>query len=124
MTTLNPSASNTEFSAKINVEPGLDELAQASWRDVLPIHPAAELFPRMSADELRVLGKDIKTNGLTSPIVVWSDGKSPTHLLDRAQVTDFKGVARSRERRPLFRETATQETDHAHDDVANLLRSK
>ena len=23
------------------------------WRDVLPIHPAAELFPRMNADELR-----------------------------------------------------------------------
>src|SRR5262249_21170871 len=35
-----------------------------SWRDVLPIHPAAELFPRMSPDELRVLGEDIKNNGL------------------------------------------------------------
>jgi hypothetical protein len=31
-----------------------------SWRDGLPIHPAAELFPLMSADELRELGEDIK----------------------------------------------------------------
>src|SRR5262249_52732963 len=47
-----------------------------SWRDVLPIHPAAELFPRMSADELRTLGEDIKKNGLTSPIVLWEAGKT------------------------------------------------
>ena len=30
-----------------------------SWRDILPIHPAAALFPRMSRDELRELGEDI-----------------------------------------------------------------
>jgi hypothetical protein len=41
-----------------------------SWRDVLPIHPAAELFPRMSDDELRALGEDIKKNGLTAPISI------------------------------------------------------
>jgi hypothetical protein len=43
----------------------------ASWRDALPIHPAAELFPLMSPDELRVLGEDIKKNGLRSDIVLW-----------------------------------------------------
>jgi hypothetical protein len=53
-----------------------------SWRDTLPIHPAAELFPRMSPDELRALGKDIRKLGLTSPIVLFSDGKSPVRLLD------------------------------------------
>jgi hypothetical protein len=53
-----------------------------SWRDVLPIHPAAELFPLMSPAELRKLGEDIKKNGLTSPIVLWSDRKSPAVLLD------------------------------------------
>src|SRR5262249_41931683 len=41
-----------------------------SWRDAIPIHPAAELFPLMSCDELRALGEDIKVNGLTSPIAV------------------------------------------------------
>ena len=30
------------------------------WRDVLQIHPAAELFPLMTPDELRALGEDIK----------------------------------------------------------------
>jgi hypothetical protein len=53
-----------------------------SWRYVLQIHPAAELFPLMIPGELAVLGADIKTNGLTSPIVLWTDGKSPEQLLD------------------------------------------
>jgi hypothetical protein len=53
-----------------------------SWRDTLPIHPAAELFPRMSEAELVALGKDIRKHGLTSSIAVWSDGKSPQQLLD------------------------------------------
>jgi hypothetical protein len=41
-----------------------------SWRDVLPVHPAAELFPRMSEEELDALAKDIQKYGLTSPIVI------------------------------------------------------
>jgi hypothetical protein len=55
-----------------------------SWRDVLPIHPAADLFPMMSRDELLELGEDIKKHGLTSPIVLWSpdDKRHATFLLD------------------------------------------
>ena len=58
-----------------------------SWRNVLKIHPAAELFPRMSEDELRALGEDIKKHGLRSPIVLWKEGaftdaKAATYLLD------------------------------------------
>jgi len=41
-----------------------------SWRDVLPIHPAAELFPPLPPDELRALGEDIRKHGLTSPIAI------------------------------------------------------
>ena len=45
------------------------------WRDHLPIHPAAALFPLMSESELRELGEDIKKrSGLVSPIVLY-DGK-------------------------------------------------
>src|SRR5262249_28691019 len=40
------------------------------WRDVLPIHPAAELFPRLPPDELKALGADIKTNGQRQPIAI------------------------------------------------------
>jgi hypothetical protein len=55
-----------------------------SWRDVLPVHPAADLFPLMSPNELRELGEDIKKNGLLTPIVVWSptEGSEEQYLLD------------------------------------------
>jgi hypothetical protein len=43
-----------------------------SWRDVLPVHPAAELFPLMAEAELRELGESIKAGGLSSRIVLWS----------------------------------------------------
>jgi len=48
-------------------------MSKKSWRDVLPVHPAAELFPMMSEAELRELGEDIKKNGLKSPVVLWRD---------------------------------------------------
>jgi ParB-like chromosome segregation protein Spo0J len=41
-----------------------------SWREVLPVHPAAELFPLMSETELRELGEDIKAHGLLSPFAI------------------------------------------------------
>src|SRR5215469_7023124 len=41
-----------------------------TWRDHLKVHPAADLFPMMSEDELRELGEDIRANGLLSPIVI------------------------------------------------------
>lgn len=43
----------------------------ASWRDVLPVHPAAELFPALSPEELRELGANIKQRGLVSAVVLW-----------------------------------------------------
>ena len=33
--------------------------ARKSWRDVLEVHPAADLVPLMLADELKVLADDI-----------------------------------------------------------------
>jgi hypothetical protein len=44
-----------------------------SWRDVLPVHPAADLFPLMSPDELRELGEDIAKNGPHQRIVLWAE---------------------------------------------------
>ena len=68
--------------------------ASSSWRSTLPIHPAAELFPRMSPDELRALGEDIIKNGLTSPIVLWQpDSKSPARLLDGISRLDAIEIA-------------------------------
>jgi hypothetical protein len=45
--------------------------AGTSWRDHIKVHPAADLFPMMSDDELKALGEDIKENGyMNSPIVL------------------------------------------------------
>ena len=65
-----------------------------SWRDTIDIHPAAELFPLMSPDELRVLGEDIKKNGLASPIVLWrSHPQAPVQLLDGRNRLDAIEIA-------------------------------
>jgi hypothetical protein len=54
-----------------------------SWRDQVSIHPAAELFPPMSAEELKALGEDIKKNRLRHSIVLWGGrGNVPDQLLD------------------------------------------
>jgi hypothetical protein len=44
-----------------------------SWRDFLTVHPAADLFPRMSESELRELGEDIEKNGLLEQPVFYRD---------------------------------------------------
>src|SRR5262249_19725522 len=62
--------------------------ASSSWRSTLPIHPAAELFPRMSPDELRALGEDIVKTAL------WRrDSKSQPSLLDGISRLDAIEIA-------------------------------
>jgi hypothetical protein len=39
---------------------------------VLPVHPAADLFPLMSRDELIALANDIEKNGLRTQILFWA----------------------------------------------------
>jgi N6-adenosine-specific RNA methylase IME4 len=53
-----------------------------SWRDILPVHPAADLFPMMSDAELKELGDDIKKNGLEHRPVIWVDKSEKEWLLD------------------------------------------
>jgi hypothetical protein len=43
-----------------------------SWRDVIKVHPAADLFPMMPPDQLKALGEDIKANGFAHQIVLWT----------------------------------------------------
>ena len=57
--------------------------APKSWRDTLKVHPAAELFPLMSREELLELGEDIKERGLHTSITIWKAEKHlPPELLD------------------------------------------
>ena len=58
-----------------------------SWRDFFPIHAAAEMFPLMSPDELRVLGEDIKKNGLTSQIARNGLAAKPESAVTRDQAS-------------------------------------
>jgi hypothetical protein len=44
----------------------------ASWRDLIKVHPAADLFPMMHDAELDELGRDIIKNGLGVGIVLWA----------------------------------------------------
>ena len=57
------------------------------WRDVLPVHRAAELFPVISRDELLALGEDIKKNGLQQPVVL-------TEIMDEDPDGGFSGTGK------------------------------
>jgi hypothetical protein len=52
------------------------------WRDVLSVHPAAELFPLMPETELRELGEDIKRRGLLEQPVFYRDPELGVCVLD------------------------------------------
>ena len=46
------------------------------------VHPAAELFPMLAADELAELAEDIRTQGLHEPLWVWEDPERGPVILD------------------------------------------
>ena len=52
------------------------------WREIFEVHPAADVFPMMSDEELADLAEDIKSNGLRVPIVVDYNDKGGAILLD------------------------------------------
>jgi hypothetical protein len=56
--------------------------APKSWRDVLPVHPAAEMFEPLSADEFKDLVDDIKRHGIRTPIGIWSGADDCEFLID------------------------------------------
>src|SRR5215469_16977945 len=44
-----------------------------NWREHLPVHPAADLFPLLSPDDLKTLADDIMANGMQHRIPLWGD---------------------------------------------------
>jgi hypothetical protein len=55
-----------------SISAATDGTVNQSWRDLIKVHPAAELFPMMSDAELVELGKDIVENGLKQWLVSWT----------------------------------------------------
>ena len=70
-----------------------DKTPQA-WRECIVVHPAAELFPRLSAEELRALGEDIKQHGLTSPITIFAELLQPGDLSSGFKFSLLDGISR------------------------------
>jgi hypothetical protein len=64
-----------------------------SWRDLIKVHLAAELFPLMSPEELKALGEDIKANGLTDPVTTWRDKDGTEWLIDGRNRLDAMAAA-------------------------------
>jgi DNA-binding Lrp family transcriptional regulator len=80
---------------------------KATWKDLLPVHSAADNFPMMSEPELRELGEDIKKNGLRERVAVWESEDGQWFLLDgrnRLAALELAGI-------PL-----ELEIDHDEDD--------
>ena len=51
-----------------------------SWRELIEVHAASDLFPQMSDDEIAELARDIKENGLLQEITLFtSEQPEPEH---------------------------------------------
>ena len=64
-----------------------------SWRDVVKIHPAAEMFPRLLDGELRELAEDIKQVGQRVPVAVFHPDLDFEQLLDGRSRLDAMQLA-------------------------------
>lgn len=60
----------------------MSETDKPSWRDLMPVHPAADMFPMLDDAELVALGNDIKKNGLAHPIAFIKDDDGKAILID------------------------------------------
>jgi hypothetical protein len=69
--------SDTEFAAAPS-----SPSKHPSWRSTLAVHPAADMFPLLSKDELIALGNDIKKNDIRVPIALWRSADGVDSLLD------------------------------------------
>jgi hypothetical protein len=77
----------------------------SKWRDKTKVHPASDVFPMMTDDELKALGDDIKANGLKHPILFHCDGTPDFILIDgrnRYEAMERAGLPLPRPRASVF----------------------
>ena len=99
----------------------------ADGRPQYPVHPAAALFPMMSAEELDVLGDDMLANGQREAIVLYRgqilDGRN------RFEACILKGIEpRFREERPAdpyaFVATANLHRRHLSEEQRGMIAAR
>ena len=107
------------------------EYTTKSWRDVLPIHPAADLFPLMSSpDELRALAEDarIRKNGLQSlPKVQLDQNGNPVVLdgrnrLDALELLGVEITTDTPDKRRIFEPISHDVAPYSYVVSANIHR--
>lgn len=95
----------------------------STWRDILPIHPAADALPLLSKEALQELADDIQTNGLHVPITIWYDVVADKHyLLDGRNRLDAMELAGCRFTKLNARaSTLTFDSDHPEDGTTYVV---
>src|SRR5215204_4710477 len=63
-----------------------------SWRDVLPVHPAADVFPMMSGAELAELAENIKAHGMRTPVMLDERRRSLVDGRNRLDAAEAAGI--------------------------------
>ena len=67
-------------------------LKDGSVSPVLTVHPLAEIFPVMTAEEFEALKADIAAYGLLEPIVLYARARFSTAGTGRRRVTSWKSI--------------------------------
>jgi hypothetical protein len=86
------SSSTSEEPPPVDSTPSQEIRPARSWRDLIKPHPAPDLFPLMSSEELAELSEHVKANGVQNPVrpkdggdLLLIDGRN---RLDAAEAAD------------------------------------
>jgi hypothetical protein len=98
---------------------------RSKWREIYKVHPAADVFPMMSDEELAELGEDIKKNGLRVPMLFWFregeyillDGRNRLEAMERAGAA----VELRQSALPLYRGRMAAKNTSTKDPVVLIL---
>ena len=95
--TTTPGANQNDAVGNASSGAPIEQTSQSpkkSWRDVLRVHPAAEMFPLMSPEELRNTASDIERHGLKIPVALLIEPNGEESLLDGRNRLDAMPIKR------------------------------
>ena len=92
----------------------------STWREKYKVHPAADVFPMMSDEDLDKLAADIKANGLQHPIVFHAV-KHADHRAGNLQLIDGRNRLEAMERAGIVVEEKRRVLPHHKDPVAHII---